>query len=67
MVNDMKLGDALNRRADLKARIQQLPGRLAASAVVQEGDAPAEDPAALLDELAGAQLDNRSGRDVKSR
>jgi hypothetical protein len=39
----MKLGDALNRRADLKARIQQLPGRLAASAVVQEGDAPPED------------------------
>jgi hypothetical protein len=47
----MKLGDALNRRADLRARIQQLPGRLAASAVMQEGDAPPEDPAALLDEL----------------
>jgi len=47
----MKLGDALTRRADLQKRIAQLTGRLQASAVVQEGDVPPEDPAELLREL----------------
>lgn len=51
MVSAMKLGEALNRRADLKSRINQLTGRLSDSAVVQEGDQPPEDPATLLREL----------------
>lgn len=47
----MRLGEALTRRADLQKRIAQLTARLQASAVVQEGDAPPEDPAALLRDL----------------
>jgi hypothetical protein len=47
----MRLGEALARRADLQKRIAQLTGRLQASAVVQEGDAPPEDPNALLRDL----------------
>jgi hypothetical protein len=48
----MRLGEALTKRADLQKRIAQLTGRLQASAVVQEGDAPPEDPGALLRDLA---------------
>jgi uncharacterized protein DUF6847 len=47
----VKLGEALTIRSDLQKRIAQLGGRVASSAVVQEGDAPPEDPAALLAEL----------------
>jgi len=47
----VKLGEALTIRADLQKRIAQLAGRIQASAVVQEGDAPPEDPTKLLDEL----------------
>jgi uncharacterized protein DUF6847 len=47
----MRLGEALTRRADLQKRIAQLTGRLQASAVVQEGDAPPEDPTTLLRDL----------------
>jgi hypothetical protein len=47
----MRLGEALTRRADLQKRVGQLTGRLQASAVVQEGDVPPEDPAALLSDL----------------
>lgn len=47
----MKLGEALSNRADLQKRIAQLAARLQASAVVQEGDTPPEDPARLLGEL----------------
>jgi uncharacterized protein DUF6847 len=47
----MRLGEALSRRADLQKRIAQLTGRLQASAVVQEGDAPPEDPTTLLTDL----------------
>ena len=49
----MKLAEALQERADLNRRIQQLQQRLGNNAVVQEGEAPAEDPAALLRELDG--------------
>lgn len=48
----MKLGEALASRADLQKRIAQLAPRLQASAVVQEGDTPPEDPTGLLAELA---------------
>ena len=47
----MKLGEALARRADLQARLAHLTTRLRASAVVQEGDKPPEDPERLLAEL----------------
>lgn len=52
----MKLAEALQERADLNRRIQQLQVRLANNAVVQEGEAPAEDPRALLAELDGCLL-----------
>jgi hypothetical protein len=47
----MRLGEALTKRADLQKRIAQLTGRLQASAVVQEGDTPPEDPVTLLRDL----------------
>ncbi len=53
----MKLAEALQERADLDRRIQQLQQRLANNAIVQEGEAPAEDPAELLTELDGC-MDN---------
>ena len=49
----MKLATALSERADLQRRISELAGRLNQNAKVQEGDRPAEDPAALLTELDG--------------
>jgi hypothetical protein len=48
----MKLGEALTLRADVQNRIQQLRGRLQASALAQEGENPPEDPAGLLREFA---------------
>ena len=50
----MKLAEALQERADLNRRIDELRRRLGNSILVQEGEAPAEDPAALLQELDGA-------------
>jgi hypothetical protein len=47
----MKLGEALARRAELQTRLEQVRDRLSISALVQEGDTPPEDPAALLREL----------------
>ncbi len=47
----MKLAEALQARADLNRRIAQLRSRLESNALVQEGESPAEDPAALLAEL----------------
>jgi predicted TIM-barrel fold metal-dependent hydrolase len=47
----VKLGEALGRRAELQTLLSALRGRIAASALVQEGDAPPEDPAELLAEL----------------
>lgn len=49
----MKLAEALQERADLNRRIQQLQQRLTNNALVQEGETPAEDPAELLAELDG--------------
>ena len=49
----MKLAEALQERADLNCRIQQLQQRLTNNALVQEGGTPAEDPAELLAELDG--------------
>ena len=47
----MKLAEALNERADLQKRIQQLRARLINNSKVQEGERPAEDPGALMYEL----------------
>ena len=48
----MKLAEALLERADLQKRMAQMSGRLRNNARVQEGEKPAEDPKALLKELA---------------
>jgi hypothetical protein len=47
----MKLAGALILRADCQKRFEQLKARLLRSAKVQEGEEPAENPAALLGEL----------------
>jgi hypothetical protein len=46
-----KLGEALARRAELQQRLGEVRDRLRISALVQEGDTPAEDPEPLLREL----------------
>lgn len=50
----MKLAEALQERADLNRKIEELRRRLGNCVLVQEGEEPAEDPAALLRELDGA-------------
>lgn len=47
----MKLAEALQERAALSRRINQLSARLVDSAIMQEGDAPAENPDELFEEL----------------
>ena len=47
----MKLAEALQERADLNRKIQQLEDRLENNVLVQEGETTAEDPAELLAEL----------------
>jgi hypothetical protein len=49
----MKLAEAPRLRADMQKNIASLRGRIAANAVVQEGEQPAEDPEHLLLEGAG--------------
>jgi len=49
----MKLAEALLERADLQKRIEQMKTRLQNNAWIQQGDAPAEDPEALIRELTG--------------
>ena len=50
----MKLAEALQERADLNRRMEQLKRRLTSNALVQEGERPAEEPAELLAELTAA-------------
>ena len=50
----MKLAEALQERADLNKKIDELRRRLGSNLLVQEGEEPAEDPAALLEELDAA-------------
>ena len=57
----MKLAEALQERADLNRQIEQLKARLYNNALVQEGEAPAEDPNELL-----AQLDRSTARRMGS-
>ena len=47
----MKLAEALMERKDIKTRMEGLKKRLHANAKVDEGEAPAEPPMALLAEL----------------
>ena len=47
----MKLAEALQERADLNKKIEQLSMRLSINATVQEGEKPAEDPAELMKEM----------------
>ena len=47
----MKLAEALQERADLNRKIEELRRRLNNVILVQEGEEPAEDPAELLGEL----------------
>ena len=60
----MKLAEALQARADLNRRIAQLNSRLQNNALTQEGEAPAEDPAELLQQLDDclAQLEDLMAR-----
>lgn len=50
----MKLAEALQERADLNRKIEELRRRLGNCILTQEGEEPAEDPAKLLEELDGA-------------
>lgn len=56
----MKLAEALLLRADMQKRVAALRERIVANAVVQEGDAPSEDPNALLLEATGTLADLES-------
>ena len=47
----MKLAEALQERADLNKRIEQLSTRLSVNATVQEGKTPAENPARQRKEM----------------
>lgn len=47
----MKLAEALQERADLARRIDQLESRLMNNVLMQEGEKPAESPDELLEEL----------------
>ena len=50
-VSDMKLAEALQERADLNRRVEQLRARLSNNVVMQEGVKPVESPDALLSEM----------------
>ena len=50
----MKLAEALQERADLNRKIEELKRRLSNVILVQEGEEPAEDPAVLLQALDAA-------------
>ena len=50
----MKLAEALQERADLNRKIEELRRRLANVILVQEGEEPAAEPAELLKELNAA-------------
>ena len=71
----VKLAEALVLRADLVKRLDELRARMKRSAKVQEGQKPAEDPAALLTQyhfsaaelerlIAGINMANASARVV---
>lgn len=71
----MKLAQALQERSDLQTRLRQLEERLCQNATVQEGEVPAEDPEALLEEFeaCAARLEeliariNRTNSETKAQ
>ncbi len=52
----MKLAEALQERADLNRKIDELRGRIINNALVQEGEKNAEEPEELINELNSALL-----------
>ena len=48
----MLLAEALARRAEAQDRLNALTQRLTEGALIQEGDTPAEDPTAMLNEAS---------------
>ena len=46
----MKIAEALILRADCQRRVAELKNRIVTNALVQEGEAPAEDPQTLIEE-----------------
>jgi len=50
----MRLAEALQERADLNRKLEQLRERMMNNALVQEGEEPSEDPSALLKEYRAA-------------
>lgn len=50
----MKLAEALQERADINRKIQQLTSRISDNVLVQEGEQPLENPEQLKRELDGA-------------
>lgn len=60
----MKLAEALQLRADLQKRMEQLASRLYDNATAQEGESPAEDPEALWAEYedCSSQLEELMAR-----
>ncbi len=56
-VKSMKLAEGLILRADYQKRLEQLKRRLIPNVRVQEGDAPAENPQELLEELERVATD----------
>lgn len=54
----MKLAEALLLRAEMQSKLQRLRERIAAAAVVQQGDKPAESAEKLLREATGILADH---------
>ena len=50
----MKLAEALQERADLNRKIDELGRRIRQNVLVQQGDKPNEDPNAMFEELKAA-------------
>ena len=50
----MKLAEALQERADLNRKIDELSRRIRQNVLVQQGEKPNEDPNAMLEELKAA-------------
>ena len=47
----MKIAEGLARRADIQKKLSELQGRFRASAQVQEGDQPVEDPQEIINQI----------------
>ena len=58
----MKLAEALQERADLNRRVEQLRARLSNNVVMQEGVKPVEPPETLLTELDGVDQVGQGAR-----